>query len=94
MGAHRCAHERTSLAEGVAPLTDAERAWVRSLERVFRSMPNRLLLIESADSISVVDRAAALGERSPELHDGKADENGVALCNVRHSFGVLTGVSG
>lgn len=94
MSASRCANERTNLAEGVAPLTDNERAWVRSLERVFKAMPRRLLMIESGDSITVVDRAAAQGERGVDLEDGRADKNGVALCDVRHGYGVLTGVSG
>ncbi len=83
-------HE-ANLAPGVAPLTKEEIAWVRSLERVLRKMPRRLLLIEIGDQIEIVDREA--GSRVP-LEDGNAIRNGVMLGSVDHSTGVLTGVSG
>ena len=86
--------ERENLAENVVPLSDAERSWIRSLERVLKAMPKRLLLVETGDVIIIVDRATSLGEHGVELYDGAADRNGVALCTVDHSFGVLMGVSG
>lgn len=79
------------LAPGVEPLTDDERKWIRSLERVLRNMPERLLMIECGDVISVVDRKAS---REVDLEDGNAERNGVLLAHVDHSVRVLTGVSG
>ncbi len=79
------------LAPGVEPLTADEIAWVRSLERVLKRMPRRLLLIEIADGIQIVARAAAA---HVELSDGNAQRSGILLGTVDNSIGVLTGVSG
>jgi hypothetical protein len=83
--------EAEDLAEGVEPLTDAERKWIRRLESVLKAQPARLKMIEIADTIEVIDRAA--GANVP-LEDGNATRNGVFLCCVRHSVMKLTGVSG
>src|SRR5882762_4240316 len=75
----------------VQPLTKEELAWVRRLESLLLRMPKRLLMVEIADSIEIVDRAAA---RGVELADGNAERSGIVLHHVRHSSGKLTGVSG
>lgn len=72
-------------------MTPEELAWVADLERVFKAMPRRLKLVECADSVFVVDRAAS---HEVDLHDGKARANGVILIDVAHSVMVVTGVSG
>ncbi len=77
--------------EDIAPLTDAEHTWLRRLEKVLKDQPGRLQLIECADTISVVDRAAAKGVN---LADGNAKASGVWLSDVKHSAFKLTGVSG
>jgi len=82
---------REELAADVRPLNDEERAWIRSLERVLLKMPRRLLMVECADGVFVVDRAAA---RGVDLEDGEARRNGVHLATVDHSHMVITGVSG
>jgi len=81
----------SELAEGVKPLTETERRWVRRLGAVLKDMPQRLMLIETGDVIQVVDRAAANGV---DLEDGKAERNGVMLSTVDNSTMKLTGVSG
>ncbi len=83
---------REDLTPGVEPLTDEERKWIASLERVLKAQPDRLRLVECGDIIFVVDRAASGFD--VELQDGKARENGVWLADVRHSEHKLTGVSG
>ncbi len=64
----------SQLAKGVLPLTDAERKWIAKLESVLKAQPERLLLVESGDSIMVVDREAAA---HVDLWDGRAEKNGV-----------------
>ena len=54
-------------------------------------MPARLLLVESAGSLTLVDRDAA---KRHALHDGRAGEPQVWLADVRHSGGKVTGSSG
>lgn len=80
----------TTLAEGVAPLTMVERAWVRKFASVMADMPTRLLLIESGDSVMVVDRPRS---RDVALEDGKARRNGVVLADVRAARLKITGVA-
>jgi len=72
------------------PLTIKERAWVRSLDSVLKAMPRRLLIVESADRIMIVDRDAA---RDVELCDGGADMAGVVLCALASGSGKITGTS-
>jgi len=79
------------LREGIEPLSDAERRWLRRLENMLRDMPPRLVLIECADSLMLVDRAAA---RESELADGAARRDGIVLADVRYGFGKVQGVSG
>jgi hypothetical protein len=79
------------LAPGVAPLSREEKLWIKSLERVFKKMPARLMLIEIGDVIQVVDREAS---RHVSLEDGKATAAGIMLCGVDYSAMVLNGVSG
>lgn len=79
------------LAPGIKPLSAEEQAWIRSLERVLKKMPTRLLMIEIGGSIQVVDRPSA--KHHVSLEDGNAQRNGVLLGTVDHSHGVIDGVS-
>ena len=83
--------QRSDLRGDVEPISEEERRWLARLERVLKDQPRRLMLVESADSIQIVDRDAAAGVA---LEDGNAQRNGVWLANVRHSGFKLTGVSG
>ena len=58
-----------TLHRDVAPLDAAERAWLRRFARVMANMPARLLLVECAGGLFVVDRARA---RVVDLCDGAA----------------------
>ena len=83
-------YEPDYLADGIEPLTRAERAWVRDLEKLLKRMPERLLIVECADSLMIVDRPHS----SVDLEDGKAGKNGVVLCHLDEGHGAVTGVSG
>lgn len=77
--------------DDIRPLDAAERRWLRRLEAVLRDMPERLVIMECADSLSILDRAAA---RESEMADGAAERDGIVLADVRHGFGKVQGVSG
>jgi hypothetical protein len=53
-------------------------------------MPRRLLLIESADTLEVVDAAAA---RSTELYDGRAGAAGIVLADIASGCMRITSTS-
>ncbi len=80
-----------SSGKRVSPLTDEERRWLRRLESCLKDMPPRLLLVECANVLMLVDRAAA---KNVSLEDGNARRNGVVLADVKHSAMKVTGVSG
>ena len=72
------------------PLSEEERAWVRAADRLFRRMPPRLLLVESADGVLVVDRILAA---DVEMCDGGAGRAGIVLATIPHASFKITGVS-
>lgn len=73
----------------VKPLDEAERRWLRRLEAVLKEMPSRLLLVESADNLLLVDRDIA---RNVVLGDGGARRSAF-LADVKNGFSKVTGVS-
>jgi len=75
----------------VPPLTVDERAWIRTLRRVFARMPRRLMLVECANGVMVVDRDAAV---ETEMHDGGADRDGIVLARIAEATMKVTSVSG
>ncbi len=75
----------------VSPLTADEKKWVSELENLFARMPNRLLLVECADSLMVVDKDAA---KTTDMHDGGASRAGIVLRDVANSTFKCTSVSG
>lgn len=75
----------------VKPLTPDERKWLRRLERVLKDMPERLWLMECADSLLLLDREAA---HLVDIEDGNARRNGVVLADVKHSVMKVTASSG
>lgn len=75
----------------VKPLSPEELRWLRRLESVLRDMPDRLLIMECADALSLIDRAAA---KTLEIEDGKARQAGIVLADIKHGFLKVTGVSG
>ena len=72
------------------PLSTEEVRWLRRLRRVFRDMPARLKLVEAADSLYLVDRAAS---KSHELSDGGCSDPAVWLADVDEATMKITGVS-
>lgn len=72
------------------PLNEKERRWLRRLERVFKDMPERLLIIEGGGALTLVDREAA---RDFPLHDGGAGDPQVFLADVFNGNGKVAGVS-
>lgn len=74
----------------VPPLSPAEEAWIKKLQKVLAECPKRLELVTMGDpSIMVVD---AEGARSSELYDGRAHRDGVVLADL-DGGPVLHGVS-
>lgn len=70
--------EKSSLK--VPPLTTQDKAWLKKLDGVLNSCPDRLELCATGDAmLSVVDKEGAL---SSELCDGAALDDGVLLADV------------
>lgn len=74
----------------VPPLSDVERAWIKKLDLLFKKMPPRLKLLESGDSVKVIDGYASSGA---DLHDGKARDAGIVLADLDHATMRVTGAS-
>ena len=83
--------DETELADSVAPLSLEEAKWVRRLERVLRAQPSRLLVVECADGLMIVDRDHA---HSTEMHDGGATRAGIVLADLEEVTFCVTSVSG
>jgi hypothetical protein len=74
----------------VSPLTVSEKAWLKKLDDVLNSCPDRLELCATGDAmLSVVDKE---GARSSELCDGAALDDGVLLADVSGSV-TIHGIS-
>jgi hypothetical protein len=86
--------EREAQAKTLAiqPLTPEEQRWIKRLRAVFRDMPARLRLVESADAVFLVDKAAALA--MDDISDDKARRAGIILAEVPEATLKVTGVSG
>ena len=64
----------------VAPLSSAEKAWIKRLQKVLSECPGRIELMISGDAgVTVID---AGGARRSALSDGAADRDGVALAQI------------
>ncbi len=72
------------LRPDVEPLTKAEKAWLRRLERVFAECPStRLGLYTIGDAdLTVFDDAASVAH-GLDIHDNRAEENGIRLGAIR-----------
>ena len=81
----------SELANSVAPLSPEEAKWVRQLERVLRAQPARLLVVECADGLMIVDREHA---PSTEMADGGAARAGIVLADLSEVLFCVTSVSG
>lgn len=79
------------LAEGIEPLTTKERAWFRRFQVVMTDMPERLLLVETADALLLVDRTAA---RGTAMQDGGAGRAGIVLATISEGTLKIASVSG
>lgn len=75
----------------VSPLTTTELRWIKQLDAHLKKQPKRLLLVECADSLLVVD-----GDVAPtiEMHDGGAHSAGIVLYDLDYSTMKVTSVSG
>lgn len=74
----------------VLQLTTSEKAWLKKLDDVLNSCPDRLELCATGDAmLSVVDKQ---GARSSELCDGAAHDDGVLLADVTGTV-VIHGIS-
>lgn len=64
----------------VKDLTVKERKWIERLERVLQACPtDRLELVTIGDALLTVIDGAIVREHDLEIHDGRADSNGVVL---------------
>ena len=75
----------------VKKLTPAELKWCQQLNDLMKEMPKRLLLLESAGGLHVLDKEAS---RDIDLEDGKAKQAGVVLFDVSYALCKITSVSG
>jgi len=74
----------------VPQLSASEKAWLKKLDDVLNSCPDRLELCATGDAmLSVVDKQ---GARSSELCDGTALDDGVLLADVDGSV-TIHGIS-
>jgi hypothetical protein len=83
-----------STRDDVAPLTVKEQVWIARLDEVLNTCPTtRLALVTIGDRwVHVIDNGITK-KYDIELHDGKADGNGVVLANVDGKV-QIHGVSG
>lgn len=76
----------------VQPLNTEETRWVHKLDKLMAQMMKRLLLLECADVLMVLDREAALALE--DMSDGNAERAGVVLGVVPSATMKITSVSG
>lgn len=78
----------------VKPLTKAETNWICRLQKVLLACPSkRLALMTIGDAnLTVIDDAVAK-KYDLDLHDGRADENGLVLSVIESAI-PIHGVSG
>lgn len=57
-------------------LTDVEKKWVKQMEKALKDMPARLVMIEAADAMFLMDRAVA---SVSEINDGIPEREGKVL---------------
>lgn len=74
----------------IKPLNKAEKDWIKRFDSLLSEMPERLLAVECADSILIVDRNAS---KSVDMNDGGADAAGIVLATLDSLF-KITSVSG
>ncbi len=53
--------------------TAEERAWCRRLNALIAAMPRRFVLLESAGSLTVLDREHMREDGMPDIEDGKSE---------------------
>ncbi len=75
----------------VEPLNVDERKWIEQAGKLFAAMPKRLKLMESGDTVSVVD---ANGAADSDCCDGAAEQDGIVLADIPSATLKVFGVSG
>ena len=84
MAGYRSEPAELEAAGGVAspaPLTDAERRWIKALQRVLARCPARLeLMTYGGPELPIIDGPLAVGR---PLHDGWAGTSGVELGSIK-----------
>ena len=74
----------------VKRLTKVEKDWIKRFDLLLSEMPERLLAVECADCVFIVDRNAA---KSIDISDGGAHEAKIVLATLDSLF-KITSVSG
>lgn len=72
--------------------TTEERAWCRRLNALVAAMPRRFALLESADTLTVIDNDHWRADGAPDIEDGKSEP--YRLASIPAATCRVTSVSG